>query len=55
MEGREGWYWTIALRTASKFGDAVGYAKAATENTCTPEQYQRFRDVLDALKKAGLV
>ena len=55
MEGREGWHWTIDLSIAAKYGDAVGYAKLATENGCTPEQYQRFSDVFDALKKAGLV
>jgi hypothetical protein len=55
MEGREGWHWTIDLRLAAKYEDAVGYVKLYTENKCTPEQYQRFSDVFDALKKAGLI
>jgi heme oxygenase len=55
MEGSEGWQWTIDLRIAAKYEDAVGYAKLSTENGCTAEQYQRFSDVFDALKKAGLV
>ncbi len=49
------WTYHVDLALAAKYQDPVQIARISTEYKCTPEQYQRFSDVFDALKKAGLV